>query len=155
LKSECFGQSTDLDKQSGVCIEEVEPKYPDWAGNFRERLKAIGKESLYLVLQRIPSHAVHGSWVDILLHHVEGDEAGATFEPHSDWSPVDARLLTPIAYLILEAVAAYLEAFFRNCSEYGPIAARSYDLQARIKRFEELHEVVAFEAENPFPNREG
>lgn len=50
----------------------------------RERMKAIDEEYLYLVVQRIPSHAVHGSWVDLLLHHL--DEHGGGFAPDSQWS---------------------------------------------------------------------
>ena len=47
---------------SGMKIEEVQRKHRDWGENVRERLKALGKESLYATVYRMPSHAVHGSW---------------------------------------------------------------------------------------------
>jgi hypothetical protein len=50
---------------SGVKIGEVNRKYGDWAGGLRERLKALGKEEQYVGMQRLPSHAVHGTWVDL------------------------------------------------------------------------------------------
>src|SRR3989304_1834501 len=65
---------------SGVTIEDVPVRAGDWGGGFRERLRALGEEGAYVLLMRIPSHAVHGTWVDLLLHHVE--EKGDGFVPN-------------------------------------------------------------------------
>jgi len=56
---------------SGVRIEDIGPRRGQWAGGMKERLKALGEEELYLFAERLPSHAVHGTWVDLLLHHLE------------------------------------------------------------------------------------
>ena len=55
---------------SGVKIEDVDRKHINWGGDLRQRLKALGKEEHYVGTQRIPSHSVHGSWVDLYIHHL-------------------------------------------------------------------------------------
>lgn len=59
---------------SGTTIDQVRVKYGDWGGGVKERLKAIDFEESYAGLQRIPSHSVHGSWIDLLFHY--SDESG-------------------------------------------------------------------------------
>jgi hypothetical protein len=66
---------------SGVKIEEVKQKYGDWGGGLRERPKAVKKEEQYLGLQRISSHAVHGSWVDLCMHHLNYEPKTDVFSP--------------------------------------------------------------------------
>ncbi len=125
---------------SGVKFDEVQPKYSEWGQNFRERLKALDKEYMYLFLQRIPSHAVHGSWIDILLHHVDGDVETGKFSPHPEWARADARLLLPIATLLLETVGAYVTRYFPEPDRLQLIKDRISDLSARIHSIDELHE---------------
>jgi len=60
---------------------DVSPKRQEWGGSLRDRLKALDLEDLYVSLQRIPSHAVHGTWVDLALHHLEEKVGGFTPEP--------------------------------------------------------------------------
>src|ERR1700726_4728960 len=55
----------DVCQASGVKIDEVNRKYGDWGGGIRERLRALNKEERYVGMQRLPSHAVHGTWVDL------------------------------------------------------------------------------------------
>jgi hypothetical protein len=49
---------------SGLKIEDVGTKHGNWGGSFRERLKFINLEASCVAIQRLASHAVHGSWVD-------------------------------------------------------------------------------------------
>ena len=51
---------------SGVTISDIQPKASNWGGGLRNRLKALGEDALYAMQQRIPSHAVHGTWVDLV-----------------------------------------------------------------------------------------
>lgn len=97
---------------SGVNIESIQRKHRDWGENVRERLRAIGKDSLYATIYRMPSHAVHGTWPDLLNQHLTYDERGKVFQPDMNWTRVGSRLLSPIALLVLEAVDVYLEHFF-------------------------------------------
>lgn len=123
---------------AGLKIEEINPKVRDWGGNLKERLKALGEEELYLSTQRIPSHAVHGTWVDLILHHLQEGEGG--FAPDPDWSPVDSRFLCPPCIGVLNAAHAYLKTFFGNLPELRPLYQRINDLQERIQALDAAHE---------------
>jgi uncharacterized protein DUF5677 len=94
---------TRLCRSSSVSIEEVDRKYGDGGGGLRERLKAIGKEDLYVAMQRIPSHAVHGTWVDLWTNHLEHDLRTGGFRPEVRFASVDARLLEPGAIFAIDA----------------------------------------------------
>ena len=70
----------------------------------RDKIAAIGWDGMY-VPYRIGSHAVHGSWVDVLMRHlVDSDEGFST-----EWSLgfTDSRLLNASAQLNLEAAGYY------------------------------------------------
>jgi hypothetical protein len=92
-------------------IEEVQRKHRDWGESIRERLKALGKKSLYATVYRFPSHAVHGSWPDLFTGHLTYDDKTRVFRPETKWTRVGSRLLAPTAALVLEAVDPYLERF--------------------------------------------
>jgi hypothetical protein len=114
---------------TGVRIEDVDKKYGDWGGGLRERLKAIGKEELYST-QRIGSHAVHGTWVDLVLHHLEEKTGG--YIPDSSWSAVDARLMLPQCNFASEAGQEYVSHFFGKNQQTTLLLDHIADLQSRI-----------------------
>jgi hypothetical protein len=117
---------------SGMKIEEVQRKHRDWGENIRERLKVLGKESLYATAYRMPSHAIHGSWPDLLTGHLTYDEEHGVFRPDTKWTTVGARLLAPIALLVLEAIDPYLEKFFPAPLEENLLRLRISDLHDRL-----------------------
>jgi hypothetical protein len=117
---------------SGMNIEEVERKHRDWGQNVRERLRALGKEALYATAYRMPSHAVHGTWPDLLTGHLAYDEKAKVFRPETKWTRVGSRLLSPIAVIVLEAVDPYLERFFPAATERDLLRARIADLHDRL-----------------------
>jgi hypothetical protein len=125
---------------SGVKIEEVNQKYGDWGGGVRERLKALNKEELYVASQRIPSHAVHGTWVDLVMNHLDYDSKGGVYIPHPDFGSVDARLLGPIAIFVLDATKVYLEKFFSHIPDSKLLFERIDDLCARTIEADGAHE---------------
>ena len=97
-------------EQSGIKLEEVSAKHQEWGGNIRAKLKEVAWEQLYSGY-RIGSHAVHGTWVDLLMRHVEyGGDEGYAAEPMFDIS--DSRLLNPVARINLEALAEYVRRWF-------------------------------------------
>ncbi|PYP84632.1 MAG: hypothetical protein DMG65_22120 [Candidatus Angelobacter sp. Gp1-AA117] len=127
-------------RASGFKITDVSLKAKGWGVSLRERLKAIGKEELYLTIQRLPSHAVHGSWVDLLQNNLEWDEKGGFFKPEFEWSSVDARGLGPIALLALDSVEPYISLYFGSHSLSTVILSRIEDLMDRIKKVDAAHE---------------
>jgi len=130
----------DVCKISGVRIEDVDRKTGDWGGGMRERLKAIKKEKIYAVVQRIPSHAVHGTWVDLYKNHLEYIDGSDVYAPQPNFAMVDARLLGPAALFVLSALRPYLERFFAQMENFVAIKQRFDDLEERIVRAEQTHE---------------
>jgi Family of unknown function (DUF5677) len=94
---------------SGVKIEDVHPKWSSWAGGLKQRLQFLQKEEQYVFMYRSPSHAVHGTWVDLYKQHLEYDLKTKLFSPRSKWRPTDARAFGPTAAFVLWAVEAYVE----------------------------------------------
>ena len=124
---------------SGVAIEDVPGKMANWAGGLRNRLVAIGEGDAYPMLQRIPSHAVHGTWVDLLQHHL-ADAGDGGFRPDPTWSRVDSRLMLPVCVLVLVAARTYLQAFFFRRPELKLLLERIEDLMRRIMAVDEAEE---------------
>jgi len=127
-----------LCKISGVKIEEVNRKHVEWGGTMRDRLKALGIEKLYAAVQRIPSHAIHGTWADLALHHLEVKPGG--FAAKFKDSPVDTRILAPICLFVLAAVKDYYERFLAPSPEARPLNTRIDDLIDRLERVNLAHE---------------
>ena len=124
---------------SGVAIEDIEPKLHNWAGGLRNRLMALGEGDTYPMLQRSPSSAVHGTWIDLIQRHLKAVDGGG-FRPDPSWSHVDSRLLLPPGVLALHAARTYVEVFFPPLPELEPWMERHADLLERISKVEEMHE---------------
>jgi len=140
IEQRMLSSINDVCQISGVRIEDVNRKYGDWGGGVRERLKAIGKEEQYVGMQRLPSHAVHGTWVDLYENHLEYDSKNNVFSPDPDFSLVDERLLGPIAIFVLEATRPYLERCFADIPETKLLLERIDDLLRRIFEADAVHE---------------
>jgi hypothetical protein len=130
----------DVCRVSGLKVEEIDRKHGDWAGGVRARLKAIGREEHYAAMMRIPSHAVHGNWVDLYKNHLHHDEKTGRFSPNTYFGYVDERHLGPIAIVVLGAVVPYIKRFFSQIHEAGLIIARADDLLRRLTLVGEAHE---------------
>ena len=117
---------------SGVTIDEINPKAGSWGGSFENRVRALGfDESAYSIMQGIPSHAIHGTWMDLLNNHLLRKEDG--FEPNFDHTQTDGELLMPVALFAAEAAKQYLGSYFgHNLAE--PLYARLESLQARLMK---------------------
>ena len=132
----------DVCQASDVKIGEVNRKYGDWGGGVRERLKSLNKEARYVAMQRLPSHAVHGTWVDLYKNHLEHDSKINVFSPDPTFSWVDERYLGPIAVFVLEATKPYLERFFFGIPESKLLLEGIDDLRNRILKTGAVHEKV-------------
>ena len=123
---------------AGVKIADLSPKMGDWGGGLRNRLIALGEGEGYAAQHRVPSHAVHGTWIDLVKHHIRQADNG--FKPDPTWSAVDTRLLLPICLLVLSAARDYIVAFFHPLPELEPLLQRIADLTSRVATVDEAHE---------------
>ena len=123
-----------LDKceSSGVAIDDINPKAGNWGGSFQDRVKALRlDERAYTILQRIPSHAIHGTWMDLLNNHLLPMEN--RFEPNFDHLQTDGELLMPVAFLVAEAAKEYLDKYIgRQAAK--PLYERLESVQTRLMK---------------------
>ena len=121
-------------QQSGIDVEDIDPKPGSWGGSFRDKLTALGFDwTGYTALERIPSHAVHGDWVDLVLNHLFWKEDG--FELNFDHLTTDGELLTPVGLFAIEAARQYLDKYFARDIAY-PLHDRLGSVQARLMKVE-------------------
>jgi hypothetical protein len=109
----------------------------------RQRYEALGQADRYVTEQRMGSHAIHGSWVDLLQHHMRRVEGG--FITNFDWHPSDGRLLSGIALMALEAASDYLDEFFRDVPDAQILLDRIQNLRERIFTVETSGEDWSFD----------
>lgn len=128
-----------LVEASGLTIDDIPRQHRDWGGGLRKRLIALGIEDTYVGSQRMPSHAIHGTWVDLLIHHLEQTETG--FRVKADFSRIDTRLLFPQSMAVLQAAADYLARFFgAHLGDLEPFSQRFKDLADRIATVDRAYE---------------
>lgn len=115
---------------SGVLITDVQEKSGDWGGGLRNRLIYLGESEWYAAQQRLPSHVIHGTWVDLVQHHLTEVDKG--FQPDPTWSRVDCRLMLPTCVPVLAAAHTYVEVFLSPLPELAPLLERITDLKRRV-----------------------
>jgi hypothetical protein len=124
--------------RSGYKLQDVNARFQPWGGGMRKRLSDIGWAEAHVSIERIPSHAVHGTWVDLLLHHLKLADEG--FAPDPTWLSIDTRYLIPVCLVVLEAARDYLTAFLGDIAGLQPLYERIDNLKERILRVFEAHE---------------
>lgn len=125
-------------KVSGINNSDELEKIPG-RKDYKEILKALNMDNAYTMLQGVPSHAIHGTWVDLVLHHLEETTSG--FKPKPDTARVDARLLLPVSLLVLRALQSYVNSRFAGRhTEITIVLKRMDDLMERISKVDFLHE---------------
>ena len=118
----------------GVTIEDINLRAGSWGGNLKSRLSALGfDEGAYTVMQRFPSHAIHGTWVDLLSNHLARHDDG--YEPNFDHLQTDGELLMPVACFAMDAAMEYLDKFFGRHAA-GQLYGRLESVQASLVKVE-------------------
>ncbi len=126
-------------KTSGVIEMEIEKLTIPKRKDYKTILTTLGMESVYPMLQGIQSHSIHGSWVDLIKHHLEEVDSG--FRPTPDPVIPDPRLLCPINIFVLMAVESYIRKYFpKNDEGISVLLARIADLMERLTKIDSLHE---------------
>jgi Family of unknown function (DUF5677) len=137
IETRMLASINDACAKAGLKIEDLDRRHGDWGGNVRTRMRELGVEEFYSGAQRVPSHAVHGTWMDLYKHHLK--EKGGKFAPDPEWCAVDARILAPIAIWVLNATKAYLDKW-RDEAGVELILRRCDDLGNRLNTVDQWHE---------------
>ena len=116
-------------EDSGVKIEEINPRAGSWGGSYRDRMKEIGLAEGYPFFQGMSSQAVHGSWSDLLRNYLNKSETG--YEPKADHTQTEGKFFGPTALFATNAAKVYIDRFF-DPREAEPLVQRLDDLQRRM-----------------------
>lgn len=119
--------------ESGVRIEEIASRGGNWGGSFKDKLKTLGIEDAYPMLQGATSQSVHGSWSDLISNHLDAKETG--YEPRYHHLTTDGKLLYPMALAATNAAKEYLDRFFDQ-AHVEFLSNRITDLQERLLKAE-------------------
>jgi len=106
--------------------------------NYKDILISLGMGDFYSFGQGIPSHSIHGDWVELLLHNLE--ESGTGFAPKPEHLTPDARLICPINIVILDAIKSYLSKYFASEAIPALLFNRITDLEDRNSKVNASHE---------------
>jgi|GEM_PF-2122523 len=74
--------------------------------NIRDLMKAIGLDSYYAFLYGTSSHFIHGSWIDLSMHHLT--RVGLSYFPRFRDTEPDPRMPSMISSLVGELILRYL-----------------------------------------------
>jgi hypothetical protein len=80
--------------------------------------------------------------MELLVHDLDHDAKSGLFTPHVDFADVDARILLPIAVVVLEAVELYIKQFFSPIPATGHLVERIESLLNRTFEVDAAHEKV-------------
>jgi hypothetical protein len=127
----------DIFRESGVSIEEVDSRRVGL--DLASRLRAVGREEDYLFVQKIPAVTVHGTWLDLLHHHLREVEGG--FAVRFEQTPADVAGLLPLGIMVLDALAAFVTRHLSHAPEAVVIEERVDDLRTRMRMVVESHEL--------------
>jgi hypothetical protein len=106
---------------------------PDLASMFR----TLGHEELlYTVVQRLGSHAVHGTWPDLLFHYLDVEDGEFVLTDNTVMP--EGTELVGSSTLVLEAVAAFALFVLREADIASELAQVTHDAIAEIVRIHRL-----------------
>ena len=116
-------------EDSGVKIEEINPRAGSWGGSYRDRMKEIGLAEGYPIFQGMSSQAVHGSWSDLVRNYLNKSETG--YEPKADHTQTEGKFFGPTALFATNAAKVYIDRFF-DPRDAEALVGRLDDLQRRL-----------------------
>jgi len=125
-------------EKSGIRSEQVtKESIALWKNvTFETRCRVVDFEAAYLFGFASASHAVHGNWQDLLMHHLDVTATG--FTPDTDWHPTRPQLLLGTAKVVLQMLTEYMRHLLNdNASE---IHNQYEELYGRIRKVDEAHE---------------
>ena len=143
-------------QSTGLSVEEIKatPKLP----NFRDRMDSLSfGGQAYLGIQKMGSHAIHGTWPDLLTFYLEWNE-GDIFLPADHDSTPHPYDYIHISFFVLNAIECFLnyisESKF-NLDEWVPQIKQTYDLHAKVENLRTEGDFEMPEDQNRAENKGG
>jgi hypothetical protein len=123
-------------RDAGVAPDTVSWADRHWGGDMYHKAEAVGLLRMYEFGFRTASHAVHGTWSDIRLHHVSLQADRYCPEPH--YSRARPEIVEAASVLCLWTAEEYVQAVVGNAGE--ELAGKLRELSDWFTRMGELHE---------------
>jgi len=134
---EIEGRMLEFEKQvmslAGMSEQEIvaNPGLPD----FYSRIRQLDYDDLaYAAIYRIGSHAVHGSWPDLVDHYLETDEHESRLDPREHNVPADVKIFVACSLHLLEFMRRYLRFAVSSCRERRVFFQRLNLVEQRIMK---------------------
>ena len=134
IEQSMLGSICRICEDSGLTIEDIDPKAGNWGGSYRDKLRALGREDAYPILQSTLSQSVHGSWSDLIRNYLDKNEG--EYSPKPDHARTDGKMFGPIALAATDAAKAYIGRYF-DPTDAGFLLQRLDDWQRRMVLVEE------------------
>ena len=127
--------------QAGVTADEV-PTSPrdNWAGSVRDRLRALGMESMYQGAFAGPSAYTHGSWHELAVYHLDEAGDGIGYYPDTAFSDVRPQPAGMLTILMTEAIVEWLLDRLPEADARDGLLARLIAMRDAAEAIEQLHE---------------
>ncbi|MDO8502748.1 MAG: DUF5677 domain-containing protein [Gemmatimonadaceae bacterium] len=126
-------------RNSEIRLDDLpDKKVHHWGGKtLRQKAEALGMLTVYQTAIAGSSRNVHGSWYDLLQHHLEVVPPGR-FRPRFEETRVRPQLLYALAVLTLEAYDGYIQHL--GTSKTEGLHKRIVELDERVRLANDLHE---------------
>lgn len=131
---------------SGLSEQEVNDakKLPDFAAMFRD----LDFEDLfYTAIQRMGSHAVHGTWSDLVFNYLRHED-GQDFYPRDHEIDTQDVQFIVVAWLVLAAISSFLDYVAADPSEVKDFISVLEDIKEKLIEIQDLAWTSDFGKEN-------
>lgn len=98
--------------------------------NFYTICSDTGNDKTYITIQRMGSHAIHGTFTDLLFHYLENNDGVFSLKDNTD-KPKDSYLTTPCLFLTI-ALEKYSTYIFDNLELISELKVFLKDVRMQI-----------------------
>ncbi len=131
---------------SGLSEQDIQAakKLPDFA----QMCKDLGyNDGAYTAIQRMGSHAVHGTWSELVLNYLQHEDGQRFYPRDHEVETQDAQFIT-IIRLVLEAMSAFLRYAISDVSERDEILSTLSEVDEEIVKIQRLAWAADFSIDN-------
>lgn len=138
-------------RDSGVDPKNLPAKkIQNWGDKtLRQKAVALDLENAYRIVIAAASRNVHGSWHDLLQHHLEV-LAPLQFQPKFEDARVRPQIFQALATLIIPGLIEYIE--YLGTAEAERFTSRLRELEQRVATANRLHEEYLCARQAPTPD---
>jgi hypothetical protein len=109
-----------------------------WDAKIKAKIKEILHPDFYVLIYGTASHAVHGNWQDLIIHHLDEYEDG--FLPKANWTYPTLQMIESATAISCNLWHDYISNVQDHGDERDKLLAHIMDIRNRCKKLGEAHE---------------